>query len=394
MNPLDTWAMDLDYRRKEEGLDAVRAALKDLLPGVLLTRIDREQRELIFATPDGELPLDQLSEGYQNMAAWCGDLLYRITEVYKDYKAPLSARGLLLIDEIDLHLHPVWQRVLREFLNRKLPHFQIFATTHSPLTAQQAGEGELFFLQREARKGGPANLEPYPGAPNKLLLHQLLLSPAFGLTSLDSKKVEDMKGEYRSLKARKSKLPAAEKRRLGELRDELVDLPEWTRPTKEDKRQVELLEEIQQTLRNGPGDSPSPKAPAASDACEPLSPWSTPTMTRLERVRDKALIPAVFRDPKRIDKVLTLLVASGTKPDFDSGYWKKAKKQLKAESGGKCPTARHRPPPSPTATWSTSGPRRPTGGWPIATIIIYMPARSAIRPIRETTSRSPARRSR
>ena len=59
-------------------------------------------------------------------------------------------------------------------------------------------------------------------------------------------------------------------------------------------------------------------------------------MTRLERVRDKALIPAVFRDPRRIDKVLTLLVAPGTKPDFDSGYWKKAKKQLKAESGGKC----------------------------------------------------------
>ena len=86
-------------------------ALKDLLPGSRLTRIDRDQRELIFATRDGELPLDQLSEGYQNMAAWCGDLLYRITEVYKDYKSPLSARGLLLIDEIDLHLHPVWQRV-------------------------------------------------------------------------------------------------------------------------------------------------------------------------------------------------------------------------------------------------------------------------------------------
>jgi predicted ATP-binding protein involved in virulence len=256
LNPLDTWAMDLDYRRKEEGLDAVRAALKDLLPEVSLTRIDRDQRELIFATRDGELPLDQLSEGYQNMAAWCGDLLYRITEVYKDYKSPLSARGLLLIDEIDLHLHPVWQRVLREFLDRKLPHFQIFATTHSPLTAQQAGEGELFFLRRNDRKGGQAEVEPYPGAPNKLLLHQLLLSPAFGLTTLDSKKVEDMKGEYRSLKARKSTLPASGKRRLSELHDELVDLPEWTRPTKEDKKQVELLEQIQQALKNGPGASP------------------------------------------------------------------------------------------------------------------------------------------
>ncbi len=163
LNPLDTWAMDLDYRIKA-GFASVRNALEDLLPGVSLARIDRRNRELIFATQDGELPLDQLSEGYQNMAAWCGDLLYRITEVYKDYKSPLSARGVLLIDEIDLHLHPVWQRVLRDFLNRKLPHFQILATTHSPLTAQQSGEGELFILRRNEQEGREAVLEPYPGA--------------------------------------------------------------------------------------------------------------------------------------------------------------------------------------------------------------------------------------
>ena len=101
--------MDLDYRLKA-GFASVRTRLEDLLPGVSLARIDRRNRELIFATQDGELPLDQLSEGYQNMAAWCGDLLYRITEVYRDYRSPLSARGVLLIDEIDLHLHPVWQR--------------------------------------------------------------------------------------------------------------------------------------------------------------------------------------------------------------------------------------------------------------------------------------------
>jgi hypothetical protein len=59
-------------------------------------------------------------------------------------------------------------------------------------------------------------------------------------------------------------------------------------------------------------------------------------MTRLRRVRDKALIPADFRDPKRIDKAMTLLVAAGSKRVFDSGYWKRAKKQLKAETDGKC----------------------------------------------------------
>jgi hypothetical protein len=54
------------------------------------------------------------------------------------------------------------------------------------------------------------------------------------------------------------------------------------------------------------------------------------------RVRDKALIPASFVDLKRIDKAMTLLVAAGAQRAFDSTYWKKAKAQLKAESGGKC----------------------------------------------------------
>ncbi len=259
--------MDLDYRKSRVGFQAVRAALKDLLPGVTVARIDRKNRELLFDTQDGRLPLDQLSEGYQNMSAWCGDLLYRITEVYKDYKNPLSARGLLLIDEIDLHLHPVWQRALKDFLDQKLPHFQILATTHSPLTAQQAGEGELFFLKR-VKENGPARIEQYPGAPNTLMTHQLIMSPAFGLHTVDSKKVEEMKTEYRSLKERQSKakgkkkaagaereptgedevLSAHEVGRLSSLKDELSDMPDWSIPSELEVRKTRLLEKITQSM--------------------------------------------------------------------------------------------------------------------------------------------------
>ncbi len=70
-----------------------------------------------------------------------------------------------------------------------------------------------------------------------------------------------MKGEYRSLKAKKSRLAAAGKKRLRELHDELIDFPEWTRPTKEDRKQVELLEEINHALKDGAGDSPKGPGP-------------------------------------------------------------------------------------------------------------------------------------
>jgi hypothetical protein len=248
LNALDTWAMDLDYRKSGSGLETVKAALADLLPGVSLSRIDRRNRELLFDTQDGELPLGQLSDGYQNMAAWCGDLLYRITETYEDYKNPLSARGLLLIDEVDLHLHPVWQRRLRQFLDAKLPNFQIVATTHSPLTAQQAGEDELYFLRRPDPHG-PAVLEHYEGAPNTLLIHQVLLSPAFGLDTMDSQHVEDLRDEYRLLRDKTGQPSPREKRRLNELADQLADLPDWSTESEHDREQISLLNDIKAALR-------------------------------------------------------------------------------------------------------------------------------------------------
>ncbi len=247
MNPLDTWAMDLEYRKSSQGFEIVQQTISELLPDVKISRIDREKRELLFETPDGELPLDQLSDGYQNMAGWCGDLLYRITETYEDYKNPLKARGLLLVDEIDLHLHPVWQRVLRQFLKEKMPNLQILSTTHSPLTAQEAGENELYFLRRSSQTQA-SELEMYNGAPNKLFTHQVLLSPAFGFDSTNSKKVEDMRGEYEQLSSLDKKLNKKDERRLSELREELGDIPDWSRETEQDKKQFALLEKIEAAL--------------------------------------------------------------------------------------------------------------------------------------------------
>ena len=158
--------MDLDYRR-DGGYGIVRDAVDALLPGISLATIDKERRELVFESSDGPIPYRLLSEGYQNVAAWTGDLLYQITDAFEDYNDPFSARGLLLVDEIDLHLHPIWQRRLMEFVRSRFPHFQVIATNHSPLTVHQAAEGELYFLRRDP-EDAPATLRAYGGAPRDL----------------------------------------------------------------------------------------------------------------------------------------------------------------------------------------------------------------------------------
>lgn len=247
LTALQNWAMDLDYRR-ENGLEVVRKALAHLLPGVELLEVDREARQLIFGTPDGPVPFRLLSDGYQNVAAWMGDLLSNITRAFDDYREPLKARGLLLIDELGLHLHPVWQRQLIRFMTEKLPNFQVVATTHSPLTVHQAGEGELYFLRRPA-PSSPAILHAYEGAPRNLMLHQLLTSPAFGLTTLDSEPVEEMKNEYRKLRDSPHREPR-EAKRLDELESQLEDLPDWSQGISGQEEVKELLADIKSALRH------------------------------------------------------------------------------------------------------------------------------------------------
>ena len=221
---LEGWAMDLDYRR-DGGFEIAQNALNDLLPGVTLVEIDRKRRELMFETPDGILPYRLLSDGYQNVASWVGDLLANLTETFGDYSEPLTARALLLIDEVDLHLHPVWQRALQRFLTSNLPNFQFVCTTHSPLTAHQTGEGELYFLERRDRS--LVRLRSYEGAANTLMLHQLIASPLFGVETVDSEPVERIKDDYRRLEGQADRTPA-EEIELQNLQQTIEKLPDWS----------------------------------------------------------------------------------------------------------------------------------------------------------------------
>ncbi|MEO8111052.1 MAG: ATP-binding protein [Ginsengibacter sp.] len=195
---LANWAMELDYSRQKGGMGIIKNALNQfLVDNVEFKSIDKKKKTLIFSTPDGEVPLEHLSDGYQNVTAWVGDLMYNITNTFKDYKDPMKARGVLLIDEIDLHLHPKWQRLLHKFLKEQLPNFQVIATTHSPLTAQQAEEGELYALKRENKK---VVLVPFVGCPSQMLIHQILMSPVFGLETDESVKVETAKEKVREVR--------------------------------------------------------------------------------------------------------------------------------------------------------------------------------------------------
>ncbi len=244
LRPLEAWAMDLEYRRSQQGLSVVRNTLDALLPGVSFDHIDRDQREIMFKTEDGLVSLNQLSDGYQNMAGWIGDLLFRLTETFSDYEDPLSAGGTLLLDEVDLHLHPRWQRQLLEFLTKRLHNFQFIVTTHSPFTAQQSPPGALNIVQRGPN--GVESVRQYASDPRLLRIDQLL-DPLLGLTTTESVQAETLRKEYRDLKDLDQRDPAQEER-LNAVTQQVLAIPQAQAVSPEEQERLALLSRVEKLL--------------------------------------------------------------------------------------------------------------------------------------------------
>ena len=247
LDSLEAWAMDMDYRKNDRGIETVRSVLGNFLPRLRFNSIDKEKGSLLFKTPDGIVPLQYLSDGYQNVAAWIGDLLHRITDVFDDYSSPLKARGVLMIDEVDLHLHPKWQRSLYSLLQKKLPNLQLIVTTHSAVTAQQAGEQEVHYL---TRRGETISIDRFAPDPSSLLISQLLMTDAFGLETDESLAVEKKKERYRKLRDKKDRSEKDE-REFQSLKKELRLVSHGGMTNlKLHPEQVKLLKKVQAELQD------------------------------------------------------------------------------------------------------------------------------------------------
>ena len=215
---------------KAEALDKARfeamvSAIAALLPGVSRQDIDvrgpelpglsKLQRGIHVRTPSGQVALADLSIGYQTMVAWTADLAWRLFGAYPNSSTPLSEPAIVLIDEIDLHLHPQWQRSLRSHLVEHFPAVQFIATTHSPVTAQEsiaAGEN-VNVVQWD---GQEAKIINNPLEPNEWRIDQVLVSDLFDFGVARSLEAEE-KLARRTTLIQKRSLSAAEKRELREL---------------------------------------------------------------------------------------------------------------------------------------------------------------------------------
>ncbi|MBF0623347.1 MAG: AAA family ATPase [Magnetococcales bacterium] len=141
----------IDAQRGQTSLHAhtIERVVLTFLEGARSFRYDLAREELVLEMDDGPLfTFDMLSDGYRNMLAMVADIAWRATVLnpFFGQEAPQRTTGLVLIDEIDLHLHPKWQRRVVGDLRTAFPNLQFVATTHSPFIIQSLWEGSLYNL--------------------------------------------------------------------------------------------------------------------------------------------------------------------------------------------------------------------------------------------------------
>lgn len=123
-----------DIATKDLQLEAVRQAIYTFIPEFSNLRVRRKPRlHMSVDKNDKTLNVSQLSQGEKSLMALVGDIARRLAMMNPSIENPLQGKGIILIDEIDMHLHPQWQRSIIQRLQMTFPNCQFILTTHSPL---------------------------------------------------------------------------------------------------------------------------------------------------------------------------------------------------------------------------------------------------------------------
>lgn len=152
------WLRKHTYMELQEGagattqLAAVKKAIQKLVPGLVDVEYRVRYDALLLTMSDGDVvTFHQLSDGERNMVATAADIAYRAAVLNPQLgaEAAQETEGIVLIDEVDLHLHPRWQRGVLKAYRRAFPKIQFVVTTHSPQVLASAKREWVRLLQGE-----------------------------------------------------------------------------------------------------------------------------------------------------------------------------------------------------------------------------------------------------
>jgi len=263
----EEWLLQADFAVKraddenipyfENRFSRIKELLIRLLPdveGIRIRPITKEQKKpgIELGTPYGWVGLKDMSLGYQTLIAWMVDLANRLSERYPESDNPLTEPAIVLVDEIDLHLHPRWQRSIIRHLTDIFSQTQFVVTAHSPLIVQSAQDANVVLLRREGDQ-----VIIHNNKEREMIrgwrLDQVVTSDLFDLPSARPSEYDAILEERERI-LDKPRLTQEDERRLEEIGEKLDELPIVTE-SRGDSEAMELIRKAAGMLKGKTDDS-------------------------------------------------------------------------------------------------------------------------------------------
>lgn len=169
----------LDY--VDPALLCVRKAIETMMGDVSGLQIKRNPVRMVVNKAGKEIRVDMLSDGEKCTLALLGDLARRLVLANPHAENPLEGSGIVLIDEIELHMHPSWQRSILHVLRNVFPNIQFFITTHSPQVLGEAGSDyDIISLKLDQNGRGYAvsGIRQLDGFDSNMILEEYMDTPS------------------------------------------------------------------------------------------------------------------------------------------------------------------------------------------------------------------------
>lgn len=184
---IETWLKTRLLKGETEKYNNVVKLLIKLLPNVTaIERKDTVDNVIFVYTEKGvKVPMEHLSSGHKSIVAMIGDMIIRLSSAQPEITNPKDFAGIVLIDELETHLHPKWQKEFPKILAETFSKVQFIVTTHSAITLLGMPKNTVFFKVTRTEEEG-TQIERLEIDVENLTPNLLLSSPIFGLQDIFS----------------------------------------------------------------------------------------------------------------------------------------------------------------------------------------------------------------
>lgn len=154
--PLNSWLPQFGHSNPGRYKQVVTLISKLMGEGHYAFTGEMEDGEYVFNRGGLKIPFTALSDGYRAFTGWVGDLLYHVCMTASKGEMLWKNKGIVMVDEIDLHLHPKWQMTILQTLSEALPNIQFIVTSHSPLVVGSLDWMNIIVMQPESGEASEA----------------------------------------------------------------------------------------------------------------------------------------------------------------------------------------------------------------------------------------------